>query len=148
MFDYVTLIIIPHVKEKRRALKLSDGYPAVVLFDVFKGQCQENLFELLEENHIFYILIPTNCTDQLQPMDLSVNKPAKDFLRQKFQHWYAQIICNQLGKKVSEAVDMRLSVMKPLLSEWAVEMHKYFKVHSDIIINGFHAAGITDILKE
>ena len=107
MFDYVTLIIIPHVKEKRRALKLSDDYPALVLFDVFKGQCQENLFELLEEDHIFYILIPANCTDQLQPMDLSVNKPAKDFLRQKFQYWYAQIICNQLGKKVSEAVDMR-----------------------------------------
>ena len=27
------------------------------------------------------ILLPSNCTDRLQPMDLSVNKSAKDFLQ-------------------------------------------------------------------
>lgn len=81
-------------------------------------------------------------------MDQSVNKPAKDFMRQKFQQWYGQIICDQLEKKVCEPVDMRLSVMKPLLSQWTVDMYKYFKAHPTIIINGFRSAGVTDILKE
>lgn len=33
-------------------------------------------------------------TDLLQPMDLSVNKPAN--LRQKFQHWYSEKLMEQL----------------------------------------------------
>ena len=28
-----------------------------------------------------------NCADRHQPLDLSVNKPAKDFLRGKFEEW-------------------------------------------------------------
>jgi len=39
----------------------------------------------LEDNNILYVTMPNNCTDRLQPLDLSVNKPAKDFLQSKFQ---------------------------------------------------------------
>ena len=50
--------------------------------------------------------IPSNCTDVLQPLDLSINKPAKDFMRTKFQEWYGNIICKQLEDQVDEEVDM------------------------------------------
>ena len=32
--------------------------------------------------------MPANTTDQLQPLDISVNKPAKEFLKRKFEQWY------------------------------------------------------------
>ena len=32
----------------------------------------------------------------LQPLDISVNKPAKDFLRDKFQEWYAEKVMDQI----------------------------------------------------
>ena len=85
MVDYVNLIIIPYIVETRKALKLSEDHPALVLFDVFKGQCTEEVLQLLLDNNILYIFIPANSTDKLQPLDLSVNKPAKDFMKLKFQ---------------------------------------------------------------
>ena len=39
---------------------------------------------ILEENKINFALIPANCTDKLQPLDLSFNKLAKMFLHGKF----------------------------------------------------------------
>ena len=35
--------------------------------------------ELLETNNIHVCLLPAKMTDLLQPMDVSANKPAKDF---------------------------------------------------------------------
>ena len=46
--------------------------------------------ELMEGNNIHTCLMPPNSTDRLQPMDVAVNKPAKAFLKQKFQMWYAE----------------------------------------------------------
>ena len=33
------------------------------------------VFELLEANNIPFVTIPSNCTDRLQPLDLSINEP-------------------------------------------------------------------------
>lgn len=38
-------------------------------------------------NNFLFALISNNCTDRLQPSDLSVNKPTKDFIRDRFQDW-------------------------------------------------------------
>jgi len=84
--------------------------------------------------------------DKLQPLDLSVNKSAKDFMKSKFQEWYSIIIEKQLEDGIEEEVDMRLSIMKPLSAKWMIELYHYFVSRPDIIINGFHAAGIIDIL--
>ena len=51
---------------------------------------------MLEENHIDVLLILANCTDSLQPLDISVNKAVKEFLQNEFQGWYA----NQVQSKM------------------------------------------------
>ena len=43
----------------------------------------------LNDKRLFVVKVPPNCTDRLQPMDLSVNKAVKEFLRKKFQQWYS-----------------------------------------------------------
>lgn len=48
---------------------------------------------------IHVCLLPPNTTDLLQPMDLTVNKPVKDFLRKKFQDWYSTQIADQLEQE-------------------------------------------------
>ena len=84
----------------------------------------------------------TNCTDKLQPLDLSVNKLAEDFMKSRFQEWYAGIICKQLDDGIKEEVDTRLSQMKSLSAQWSIELYYYLKSHPEVIINGFHAVGI------
>ena len=43
MKDYIHKIILPYVQKKREELTLSVDYPALVLFDNFKGQCTTEL---------------------------------------------------------------------------------------------------------
>ena len=107
-------MIIPYVKKERERLKLDNTHCALALFDVFKGQCTAKVLELLEENNILFVTVPNNCTDRLQPLDLSVNKPAKDYVRAKFREWYGSQIFKQLDDGIKEDVDMRMATMKPI----------------------------------
>lgn len=104
--------------------------PALVLFDTFRGQCTQRILSKLEENSVRIVIIPANCTDRLQPLDLSVNKAAKDFLRTQFSNWYADQIYSQLRQGVNplKSVDLRLSIVKPLGAQWMIALYDYFQV--------------------
>ena len=92
--------------------------------------------------------MPAICTDRLQPLDLSVNKFAKDFLRSQFQDWYAKQLHKQLQEQSTEviAIDMKKSLMKPLSAKWIESMLLYFKDNPSIVRNGFKEAGIINCL--
>ena len=70
---------IPYVTKKREELKLPSDYSTLLIFDKFTGQGTEGVLKLLEDNSIHVVMVPPNCTDRLQPLDISVNKPAKNF---------------------------------------------------------------------
>ena len=82
MIRFVRKIIIPYIKETRQKLG-APHHTALVLFYVFFGQTTSCIHEVLEEAKVSYIHIPGGCTDTLQPLDLTVNRPAKSFLREK-----------------------------------------------------------------
>ena len=127
---------------------MSASHPALVLFDHFKEQTTEECLKVLERNHIHHVLIPENCTDRLQPLDVAVNMPVKDFMKAKFQKWYAEQVAKQLKDgEGTQPVDMRLSIMKPLSAQWLLSMYDSFKVRRDIFQHGFERSGITDCLK-
>ncbi len=74
---------------------------------------------------------------------MSVNKSAKEYLRQKFQYWYSDEVCKQIkASGTFKSVDLALSVVKPLGAEWMIGLYDYMKENPDIIINGFKGAGI------
>ena len=73
MIEYVKRIIIPYVTRKRQELGLTVDQSALAVFNFFKGQCTEEIFKPLDDNNILYVLVPANCTDRCQPLDLSVN---------------------------------------------------------------------------
>ena len=135
MTDYLNKVLIPYVERKRLELHLGSRYPAVVMFGNFKAQCTAEILQMLDDSRIYVILIPPNCTDGLQPMDLSVNKPAKDFLQNKFQTWYSKQVCSQFQGK--SPIDTRTSVVKPFGAEWMIALFSYFQGRPEIIINGF-----------
>ena len=113
--DYIYKILLPYVKQKREELKLPGDHPALVVFDRFKAQCTSNILQILRDNNIDTLLIPASCTDRLQPLDVSVNKAAKEFLRRQFHLWYAGEVCHQLRQRSSiKPLDARVSAIKPL----------------------------------
>ena len=116
-------IIIPYVQSQRKEL----GKPkqaALVIMDVFRGQITDDVISLLRDNNIHYVLVPNNMTQLFQPLDLTVNKHCKSYLKRLFSEWYAQQIENQLslGKKVEEIkIEFRLTTLKPLHAKWLVQ---------------------------
>ena len=65
-------------------LGFNDDHCALILFDVFKLRYTSEALKMLEDNNILHVTVRNNYTDRLQPLDLSVNKPAKDFLCETF----------------------------------------------------------------
>ena len=108
----------------------------------------DSVHTLLERNKILQVHIPNNCTDLLQPLDLSVNKLFKDKLRSKFSEWSAQEVSKQLeaGTQVEEVhVNMPISVMKKLSSQWSISAYDHIQSNPDIVKNGFKKARITEL---
>ena len=96
MIAYLQNILFPYIDCKREELNLGVNFPALVMFDNFKAQRTEKVLKLLEDHHIHEVMVPANCTDRLQPLDISVNKSIKAFLHQEFQNWYSDRLCAQL----------------------------------------------------
>lgn len=58
------------------------------------------MLEKLEENNIKVILVPPNCIDLLQPLDVSINKPLKAEIKKRFISWYAEEVQSQLNNGI------------------------------------------------
>ena len=87
-YTYVENIIISYVNNIRSLLN-DDSKPALFIMDNFKGHTTSNVLSLLKSNDIHVCMLPPNTTDRLQPMDISINRPGKSFLKAKFEEWYA-----------------------------------------------------------
>ena len=149
MIQYITNIVLPYVRRVREDHE--HDTPALIIMDNFKGQVTTAVTSLMDENNLHVCLLPANTTDRLQPMDLSVNKAAKAFLRQKFEKWYSDQIVKQLKGKNIEVIELQpipldLVKLKELMAQWLVEMADYIADNPLIIVNGFIKAGIPGAL--
>ena len=76
-------IIVPYVESQRKKLQNPDQ-AALLILDVFHGQITKDVTTLLDEHKIFLVLVPSNMTHLFQPLDLTVNKHCKTFLKKIF----------------------------------------------------------------
>ena len=88
MVNYIAAVILPYMNEKRKHRSLDSKHVGLVILDEFKGQTTDKVLNLLQANDLMYVIVPPNCTDRLQPLDISVNRAAKQFLS-KLENWYA-----------------------------------------------------------
>ena len=148
MLHYLENILFPYIESTREKLGLDVNQSAFVIFNQFCAQCTERILSLLEDHHIHVDIVPANCTDRLQPLDVSVNKAAKDFLQRKFQDWYANQVCLQIQRqqhqetKSLQPVDLQMNIVKPLGARWIVSLFEYLNTKPEIIKNGFRESGI------
>ena len=80
-------VVIPYIKRERARLSLDENQTAILIMDVFRGQMTNEIISLLKENNIILIRVPANMTHIFQPLDLTVNQWAKNFMRDRFSQW-------------------------------------------------------------
>ena len=76
---------------------------------------------------------------------MSVKRSVKEKLRRQFQLWYSDKICRQIKVDCNSnnaAVDLIMSVAKPLSLKWLVSVNEHLLNNPDIIVNGFKQAGL------
>ena len=95
MVAYIEQVIVPYMNSQRERLGLPSNQSWLVILDEFKGQTTRKVLTLLHDSNLMYVIVPPNCTDRLQPLDVSVNRSVKQFLRSKFENWYAGRIIAQ-----------------------------------------------------
>ena len=143
---YIRRIIVPFVSQRRKDLKLKSTHPAITIFDGFSGQTTDDVVALLRQHNIIPVQLPPNCTDKLQPVDLSINKPMKDHMKQKFRQWYAAEVQKKLKTTpINEVqIDVSLSVIKNPSASWIVSGWQALARRPEVAINGFRKSGILD----
>ena len=133
-------------KAERRSGDISKA--ALVLTDNFRGQVTDCVISLLKANNIHVCLIPANTTDLPQPLDIAVNKPAKDFLKRKFEQWYSEQVMKQLQGVTEiqsvqiQPINLCLAAVKELSAKRLAEMGDYLSDNPQFVVNGFRRAGI------
>ena len=144
-------IINPYVVKIRSELKLPEDQKALLVWDVFRGQMTKIVQSKLLSLNIECVYVPANMTNLFQPLDLTVNRSGKQFMRKEFITYYSNSVKQQLetGKALEDIeVDFRLSVIKPLHAQWLVNMYNFFTTNRGrgIIAKGWKKAGISGLL--
>ena len=90
-------------------------------------------------------------THFFQPLDLMVNRSAKQFMRKQFVMYYSEIVQHKLenGENVDDIeVDLRLTAIKPLHAQWLVSMYNFFTSSKgeQIIVKGWKKAEKSGLL--
>ena len=148
MIQYINEIITPYVKSQRVALH-DPTLSALVIVDNFRGQVTAPVIRLLEEHNIHVCLLPPNTTDLLQPLDIAINKPAKDYLKRRFEEWYGSEVTKQLHgisdieSAVIQPVDQSTGAIKEQSAKWLVDMAEHIADNPQFIVHGFLCGGIT-----
>ena len=137
-------IINPYVVSMRKELHLPATQRALITWDVFKGQMTDAVKEKLESLFIALVPVPANMTHFFQPLDLTVNRAAKNLTRTKFVSYYSTKVQKELesGNRLEEIeVDLQLSVIKPIHAEWLATAEG-----RAIIMKGWKKPGISGLL--
>ena len=66
------------IKQIYKPYEKSIGDKCLLIIDKLSTHTSDDSLELLKNNNINYILIPSGMTSLLQPMNLSINKSFKD----------------------------------------------------------------------
>ena len=145
-------VIVPYFKKQRSIEGLDESRKALVIMDVFTGQMTPEVLDSYKAYSICVINVPANMTKYYQPLDLTVNKEVKRFLKRKFVNWYSHQVSNQLSEAKpleSVQVPLKLSLIKPIHAGWLTEFYNYMTsaVGKKYIHSVWRTSGITDAIK-
>ena len=90
--------------------------------DTFKGQDNDVLKKVSNDNNCEIVIVPHNLTNKFQPLDLTVNKGAESSISEKYITWFSGEVAKQLRQGTKD------------------------KEQKTIITNGFTSAGIMEAI--
>ena len=94
--------------------------------------------------------VPSNMTNEFQPLDLAVNRSCKAYLRKQTNTWFSDQVQSQIQNGVTPEkvqVDLRISILKPLHAKWVTYFYDCMQNRRDIVLKGWKRSDIVDFLQ-
>ncbi len=124
MFEWITKVWIPYVGKNR----------ALLCLDTFSAHLTEAVREEFARIGSKLLIIPGGCTSVLQPLDVSLNKPFKSYIRRQ---WYERMVSEaEIGAaKITPA-------SKSTLMELIANATDIVESNSQGVVKSFQVTGI------
>ena len=114
------------------------GRPALLTLDTFTAHLTEAVKDALDQCKTTLVVIPGGCTPVLQPLDISLNKPLKSYIR----HSWTQYMLTE-----SEKGNAKIQPpSKSLILEWIKAAQDKLESNPVITKKSFLIAGISNAL--
>lgn len=136
LIEWITSFLVP----------VMPSGPKLLALDIAKFHCTEPVLQTLRDNDIIPSIIPAGCTGLVQPLDVSVNKPFKDLLRDlidealdRHENTHATDL-RELRKSDHNAIAQRRILITKCVGEaWELFCIK----HQELIVTTFRKLGLT-----
>ena len=73
-------VIFPYLKQVKGSLKYPKEQMSFIIMKIFKGQDNDVIYGICQNNFCQVLIVPHNLTNRFQPLDITVNKQAKSFI--------------------------------------------------------------------
>ena len=123
--DYLRRVI-PHLAFCRQ----------MIVWDSFRCHISEATKTILRSRRILNVIIPGGCTGYVQVADVSLNKPLKESIRQRYHQWMAS------DDHTFTAQGNMRAPSKEQLVQWVVE--SWEEIPRNLILRSMKACGITN----
>ena len=89
-------------------------------------------------------------SNKFQPLNSTVNRPAKSFILNKYNEWFSKQVSQQLEKSI-QPTDVKVSLglieLKVMHAKWILELYNHLCHQNEIILHGFKATNITEAVE-
>lgn len=144
MKNLITRVIRLYVDQKKKELRLPPQAKALINLDVWKVHISEAFLEWWRATQpdLEMVFVPAGCTSKGQVCDLVVQKKIKDVVRRRAIGYIATEVMKQLrlrkesGQNAAISVDIRLSVLKPMVISWVKEAFDWFQTEEGVKLIG------------
>lgn len=127
MLKWIDRIWIKYTKKK----------PSLLFLDCFKAHLTEKVKEAFGNCNTTVLVIPGGCTSVLQPLDVSINKPIKSYIRHSWEQYMIEK-CSGGGNAPKPS--------KQLLVDWLQNANHMLDSNKCIVKKSFLVTGLSNSL--
>ena len=125
MIKWIEKVWSPYVSSK----------PALLSLDTFSAHFTKKVMDAFAKCNTTLLAIPGGCTSVLQPLDISINKPFKSYLR--------QLWCQHMVDEAEKGVTTKITpASKSQMLEWIKEANDRVESKPNTVKKSFEVAGI------
>jgi len=119
--------------------------PSLCVLDSFRAHITEKVKKDFKRVGAQLAVIPGGCTSKLQPLDVSVNKPFKAYLRVSWSNFIREATEEMVkSKETDDPIERLRPADKQLVVNWIVSAVDKLKEKKELIRNSFRVTGIAN----